>query len=324
MDIIEKIKKENLIGRGGAGYPTWQKWKAVKTAKGDKKYVVCNASEGEPMVDKDKYILENYLDDVINGIKIAMDTIEADEAYFYLNKNYFKNFENKIKLASKGINLKIFKKPDGYISGEETTILNVIEGRIKEPRMKPPYPTEKGLFGCPTLINNVETFYYVSKIAKGEYKKTRFYSIAGDAKKKGTYELAEDMAIGQILTGTKNMPDFEFFVQVGGGASGEILTSDELERPVSGMGSIIIYNKEKTNPLLLMRKWADFFVKGNCDKCAPCREGVYRIKEILKGEKINYDGLKNILFVLETTSFCALGKNVSRPFNSLISKVLND
>jgi NADH:ubiquinone oxidoreductase subunit F (NADH-binding) len=225
-------------------------------------------------------------------------------------------------VAGKDFGLKVFKKPDGYISGEETTILNNIEGKIKEPRLKPPYPTEVGLFGCPTLINNVETFYYIFKISRGEYKNTRFFCISGDTRKKGVFELADNLTIRQILKETNNLPDSDFFVQVGGGAAGEILLPNELDKPVCGMGSIIIFDKQKTDLYLLMKKWADFFITGNCDKCTPCREGVYRIREILKDKKIDKEVLQDICLVLDKTSFCPLGKSVSRPFSSLISKLL--
>lgn len=324
-DIISKLKTANLIGRGGAGFPTWQKWEGVLNAKGNVKYVVCNASEGEPLVFKDKYILENYLEDVINGIGIAAQTIDAKECYVYLNKNYFKTLGKEIEKAGKKLKLKVFKKPEGYISGEETTILNNIEGKLKEPRLKPPFPTEAGLFGCPTLINNVETFYHISKIDKGEYKGTKFFCITGDIKKKGVYELPENYTVKQALEATNNMPDFDFFVQSGGGAAGEILLKNELDRPVFGMASIVVFDKEKTDTFSLMKKWADFFISGNCDKCTPCREGVYRIKEILKNSqngKVNKDILKDLCLVLDETSFCPLGRSVSRPFKSLIDKIL--
>jgi NADH:ubiquinone oxidoreductase subunit F (NADH-binding) len=208
------------------------------------------------------------------------------------------------------------------LAGEETTLLNAIEGRERlEPRIKPPFPPQEGLWGYPTLINNVETFYFVSKIAKNEYKNTRFYSISGDVKNKGVFELSADCSIKQTLMETENYPNFDFFAQVGGGASGEILLEKELGRPVCGSGAILIFNKKKINPIALMKKWADFFIKENCDKCVPCREGTIRIKEILKEKKINKKKLQDIFFALKETSFCAFGKSVPLPFESLLSKV---
>ncbi|MDD3386348.1 MAG: NADH-ubiquinone oxidoreductase-F iron-sulfur binding region domain-containing protein [Candidatus Pacebacteria bacterium] len=313
MDIIKKIKEAGLKGRGGGSFSTALKWELAKKAQGKEKYVICNAAEGEPNVFKDKYILDNYLEDVINGIKIAKNFISAKSAYIYLNKNY---------TISEDIgDIIIFKKDSGYIGGEETSICEAIEGKRVEPRRKPPFLTESGLFGCPTLLNNVETFYCVSKIAKGEYNHSRFFSINGDVLNQGVYELREDITIFQALKETKNYPEFDFFAQVGGGASGEIMLPQELNRPVFGAGSITIYNREKTDKYELMEKWAEFFHTGNCDKCVPCREGAFRIYEMIKERNIDYDKLDSIFFSLKKSSFCSLGKSIPLPFESLIKKI---
>lgn len=319
--IIEKLKQADLKGRGGAAYPTWMKWNLVKEAKGEKKYVVCNASEGEPGVFKDKYIFEHYPEEVINGMQLAMEAVGAEEAYIFLNKEYFELFGDKLKEIIGHLNIKLFKKQGGYLSGEETALLNELEWKRPEPRLKPPYPVTNGLFDCPTLINNVETFYCASKIAKEEYKKTRFYSISRDAENPGVFELPEDWSIKKVLEETKNWPKFDFFVQVDGGASGEIFLPNELDNFAKGTGAVIIYNKKMTDPMQLMRKWADFFARNNCDKCTPCREGVYRLKEMLDQDKLDKKIAEELFFAMEETSFCPLGKGVSRPFKSLIEKL---
>lgn len=361
-DIIAKLKESNLLGRSGSGFPVWLKWEMVKNAQADlptvkaglpadhagKKYIVCNAAEGEPFVSKDGFILENYPEEMINGIKIALETIDHSTAYLYLRKDYCKKFGKKLKkmindlsnferskeikiLTEEQILISLFENKYGYLAGEETCLCENIEGKRVEPRIRPPFPVQAGLWGCPTLINNVETFYFVSKITKGEYKKTRFYSIDGEAKNKGVFELPENYSISQILKETNNWPDFDpsllagesgqsFFVQAGGGACGEILLPDELDQPVKGAGSIIIFNRKKINLISLMKKWVDFFLQENCDKCVPCREGIYRIKELLEKKNLNKETLKDIFFVLEETSFCGLGKGVVTPFKSLIDK----
>jgi NADH:ubiquinone oxidoreductase subunit F (NADH-binding) len=320
-NIIEKLKSAKLLGRGGAGFPTGLKWEAVKNAVGEKKYVICNASEGEPSSFKDCFILEKYPGEVVNGIKIAMDEIKADEAYIYLNEKFFPKIENKLREEVKDLPIKIFKKIGNYICGEETTLLNIMEGRYAEPRMKPPYPTQMGLFSRPTLINNVETFYYVSKISKGEYKNTRFYSISGDVKNLGVYELPEDSTTENILEQTNNMPQRDFFIQVGGGACGEIRLMSELGSPICGAGAVVIFDKEKTDPIKLIENWADFFFYGNCDKCVPCREGIYRIREMIKTRKIDKKKLEEILYALEQSSFCPLGRMAATPFKTIFEKV---
>jgi len=167
----------------------------------------------------------------------------------------------------------------------------------------------------------VETFFCVSKIAKGDYKNTRFYSISGDIKNPGVYELPENWSIKKILNKTDNFPAFNFFVQINGGAGGEIFNNEELSITVSGSGAILVYNFEKAKPLSLINQWLNFFYNENCGKCVPCREGILRLKEILAEKKPNLDTIKDILFALKETSYCALGKSVPIPIESLIKKI---
>ncbi len=318
-DIISQIEKTNLLGRSGSMFPVAKKWKIVKESIAPKKYVICNASEGEIETYKDYFILKNFLEEVINGIKIALDFLGAEKGYIYLNKNYFDELAETIKDLG-GEKIEVVKKEGGYIGGEETSILEAIEGRRPEPRIKPPYPSEKGLWGYPTLINNVESFYCVSKISKNEYNYTRFYSIYGDALNKGVFEFPEEITIRELLKETDNIPSFDYFLQVGGGGGGVIMLKEETGELIKNLASIIIYNKEETDPFLLMKNWAEFFLYGNCDKCTPCREGIYRIMEMAK-EK-DFKEIDDIFFVLENTSLCPLGKVAVNPFRSLIEKII--
>lgn len=327
--LIEQLKQSGLLGRSGSNFPVWKKWEAVKQATSAKKFVICNASEGEPEVFKDAFILENYLSEVIDGIKIAINEVGASTAYIYLNKNFYLKYKNKLFGLIENSPIELFEKPNGYLAGEETAILSAIEGRRVEPRIKPPYPTEKGLWGKPTLINNVETFYWVSKIAKVEYQNKRFYCVSGDPSagsgqvpNKGVFELPESYSIEQILKETKNYPNFPFFLQVGGGVIGEILLDSELDKPIKGLASIIIFDKEKTNPMDLMKKWAEFLIQENCDQCAPCREGLYRIKESLQQPELNKKRLQEIFAVLEKTSLCPFGRTAYLPFKTTLEKLL--
>lgn len=333
MDIIEKLKKAELKGRGGAEFPTGLKWEMVKKEKAEKKYVICNASEGEPGVFKDGYILENYPEEVVEGMKIAIKNLGDNvSGYIYLRKDYFEKFKEKLEKLVAKLPIELFCETGGYLCGEESTLIESIEGKREEPRVKPPFPTQKGLFGFPTLVNNVETFYYVSKIAKGEYKKTRFYSIcfahlpAGiierEPYRKGVFELSEDMTIGEILEKTKNTPPFEFFLQIGGGASGKIIKKEEIGEKVCGAGAIVIYNLKETDPVLLLKEWVSFFMRENCDKCVPCREGLFRIYEDLEDGKIDKKILNDIIFVLEKASFCGLGKGAAMAIKTFSEKIL--
>ncbi|MCK9393576.1 MAG: NADH-ubiquinone oxidoreductase-F iron-sulfur binding region domain-containing protein [Candidatus Paceibacterota bacterium] len=320
-EIISKLKEANLLGRGGANFPVWQKWEAVVKNSDPEKYIVCNGAEGEPDVHKDEYIIRNYPNDLVDGIKIAINEISAKKAYLYLNHNYYNDYKD-ILLASIGnAPIEIIEKGRGYIAGEETAICTFIEHGYVSPRQKPPFISDAGLWGKPTLLNNVETFYYVSKVDKGEYNGKRFVSIEGDVDNSGTFEKSIDLTITEILKDTNNYPDFDFFVQVGGGAEGLIMLASELDVPLSGCGALKIFNTKATDIFALMEYWADFLNCGNCDKCVPCREGLYRIFEMIKSRNIDKEKLFDLFDVLEKTSFCALGRGASGPFKSLILKL---
>ncbi len=322
-DIIKKISQSGILGRSGSAFPVGQKWQMVKKEKAGKKYIVCNVASGEPYVLKDEYILKHFIPEVVKGVEIALQTIDRSSAYIYLRKDFYARFKRQLSQLTANKPISLIKKSGGYLAGEETALCQVIEGKRPEPRLKPPFPTQRGLFNCPTLINNVETFYYISKIADNNYDYTRFYTINGEARNKGVYVLPLDWSIERVLRETGNWPEFDFFLQVGGGASGEITTASEAKKkPVSGPGAIIIYDKKKIDPNKLMLQWADFFMKENCDKCVPCREGTYRIREIIKQKKLNKKLLNELDLALKETSLCGLGKIVSRPFIGLINKVI--
>jgi len=324
MDILNKIRKAGLVGRGGAGFPTADKWEAVKKAKGANKYVVCNASEGEPGVAKDSYILENFSKEVVDGMKKAIDFLGAEKAYIYINHNYYKKFnKNLAKIIGKAL-IEFFIKPidSGYIGGEESSILNAIEGRRVEPRLRPPFPTTSGLWGCPTLINNVETFYNVSLVMSNRCKKERFYTISGDCLWTGVFSFPQSWTIEKILKETKNYPKFPFFIQVGGEGSGEVLDSSQLRRPASGAGSITVYSVLKHKPENLIKGWLDFFLNESCGKCTPCREGVYRLREIMDLPNSDWRLFVDLLNNLEEISFCGLGCVVPIPIKSYVNNVL--
>ena len=322
IDIINQLKIANLLGRGGAAFPTWQKWELVKNFKSDKKYIVANGSEGEPGTLKDGYILANYPEQLIAGIKIALETIDHSEAFIFLNKQYFRQHKERLTKLIGQLPITIFEEQGGYLSGEETMLCQEIEKSLLRPRQKPPFTAQVGIWGKPTLINNIETFYYVAKIAAQEYKQTRFYSISGDIPHGGVYEFPIAWDINKVLLESKNWPQGDFFVSVGGGASGEVLLANELHRPTPGGGVIVVYDKKHTDPYQLLVKWADFFIAENCDKCTPCREGIYRLREMFKTRNLDKKTMTELIFILENTSFCPLGKMAALPFKTLVSKLL--
>jgi len=327
-NLIKNLKKAAIVGRGGAGFPTGSKWEMVKNAPGSPKYVICNASEGEMGVFKDLYILEHHLDKVLKGMTLAMDYLKTKHAFFNLNYNYFKKLKGKLipalkRLKTKGYDFTIFEEHPSYIGGEETALLNSIEGKRAQPRIKPPFPVEVGLFGKPTLINNVETFYDVALAAAGKFDHKRFFCIGGKAPNRGVFRLPADSKLEDILKKTRNWPRFDFFVQVGGGASGLVLNPDQLKaKTMFGAGSIEIY-KSKMKPYDLLMRWFKFYSEESCGKCTPCREGTYHLHELLKNHKtIPWKEVMELVDAMEKTSFCALGRSIGLPVKSYRQNVL--
>ncbi len=335
-DILSKIIDAELVGRGGASFPVAKKWAAVKEALRKKKtgYIVINGAEGEPGVDKDGFIINKYPEEVINGASVALDFLGKDKiksVYFFLNHDYYAKYAPGLKkvlelkkysvLAKKLVF--IVKQLDlTYISGEETALLNLIEGKKIEPRLKPPYPTVQGLFGEPTLVNNTETFYNVSLVARGKYKGQRFYTVTGAVRRRGVFELPNSLTIREILEKTGNLPSVKFFVQVGGGAAGEVLHFNQLDRPVGGVGSIMVYDALKTDHLKLIRYWLNFFHEQSCGQCTTCREGTYRLWELVNADKFDEQLFKDLVDFLDEASFCYLGRSLPVPIRSYFSNIL--
>ncbi len=324
MNIISKIKKAILVGRGGACFPVAIKWEAVKRASGEKKYVVCNAAEGEPGVKKDFFILENYPEKVIDGMKLAMNFIGAQKSIIYINHKYQKKLGKNLEKAIGDLPIVLFTKPldAGYIGGEESSLLNAMEGKRIEPRIRPPFPTEAGLWGCPTLINNVETFYNVSLVNSDEYINKRFFTVSGDCLNEGVYNLPSSYTIEKILKETDNYPKFLFFVQIGGDGSGEVLNSSQLKKKASGAGSITVYSIQKYSFKKIIRKWLEFSVNESCGQCTPCREGNYRLLEIIDSDSQDWKLFYELLSNLRNSSFCSLGCAVPIPIQSFIKNVM--
>jgi NADH:ubiquinone oxidoreductase subunit F (NADH-binding) len=328
-DILEKIREANLVGRGGAGFPAHVKWSAVQKAEAKKKYVICNVSERELGVFKDFHILQNHAEKVFEGILIAMEYVGSNECYFNFNADYYEKLKDSIDALTekygkeKSVHFHVFKEAPSYIGGEETALMNSIEGKRLQPRLKPPYPTEAGLFGKPTLIHNAETFYNVALVAHDAFENKRFYSISGEVRKEGVYHLPSDLTVLQVLDQTDNLPDFDYFVQAGGGASGVVLNSEQLaDRTVGGTGSLIVYRLD-ANPRDVLLHWLEFYDAESCGKCAPCREGTYQLHKLVKeNEEIPWEKMEPILDVLDQTSFCPLGRSLPIPVRSYYQNVL--
>ncbi len=322
MEIIKALKESKLTGLGGAGFPTWQKWQLVKEAEDRKRFVICNLSEGEADVFKDEYILIHHLKELIFGIELAADTIMAQKSYIFLNDKYKKYFK-KIKRSTSGRKIEIFIDTGRYLSGEETTLLQVMEGKLRQPKNKPPYPTESGLYGCPTLVNNAETLYRAYLVSTGNYQAKRFYSITADSGKKKIIEASVAAKISEII-GPKIFWSAKF-ARISG-PSGYFLLREKFDQSVDGTGAIRIYGHRRR----IIDGLVDsviFLKSESCGKCTPCREGTYRIAEKIN-QLLDSNSLwdrKEIVEVMveiaeaaKESSFCTLGKSVATPVISTI------
>ena len=328
QNLITKIKKANLVGRGGAEFPTALKWELAKKAKGRPKYVVSNASEGEIGLFKDLYILKHSPGKIFEGMALAMDYLGTREAYFNFNKKYYLLVKLKIKslirkYKKRGYNFTVYQEHPSYIGGEETALLNAIEGKRVQPRLKPPYPAEAGLFGKPTLVHNIETLFNVACVADGSYEHKRFYCISGEGRHQGVYHLPENWNLQKILEHINHVPEFDFFVQIGGSASGLILNQNQLKNhKMIGAGSMEIY-PASTKPWDLLLKWFKFYAEESCGKCTPCREGTYQLYELIKNnKKIPWKKVLEIINTMEKTSLCGLGTSIGVPVRSYLANVI--
>lgn len=313
-NLIKKIEKHQLLGRGCNNFLVATKWLAVKNAPGKEKFVICNVSESEPGVFKDQYILEHWPEQVITGIGLAIKNIGATKGFIYLNPKYYQQFHDYLlpEIEAQKLNIEIYQKPlHDYVGGEETAIINALSGKRIEPRLKPPFPTTQGFLNQPTLVNNCETFYTVYLISKNEYKNTRFYCLSGAEIKPTVKELPLQITVKKMLESFGHKPKPEYFYQVGGGAAGFCYHYRQLNRPFDGITSVIVHRTETPEKNLIMH-WLDFFVHESCGQCVPCREGTYRLKILL--EKYYAEGvmdqkiLDDLIFSLQNTSFCPLGK----------------
>ena len=328
--VIKTVKDSGLRGRSGSNYPTGVKWEAVSSVKGEK-YLICNADEGEPGTFKDRFILDKNPALLIEGIAIASYAMDAHRAIIYLRGEYSylkKKLERQIKNSNRylkqiGLDIKVVLGAGAYICGEESAILESIEGHRPIVRKKPPYPAQYGLYGKPTCINNVETLANVPLILSGKWNPKLFlFCISGDVRKPGVYELETGMPLGKVLSlaKPKENPKAVYF-----GAAGGCLPYKNFEnlplddKSVADKGAMLgsralIIAGESRSAAEMSKVFAEFFVHESCGYCTPCREGTFRILEIMR-KLLNGDAIKcdlilldRLAFLIRDTSYCGLGK----------------
>lgn len=352
-NVLYELKESKLKGRGGAGFPTSTKWMLVAAAKADKKYIICNADEGEPGTFKDRVLLLEYPELVFDGMVIGGYTIGAQMGIVYLRGEYeymlasledYLDEMRKDNLLGENIcgregfnfDIKIFLGSGAYVCGEETALIESLEGHRGEARNRPPYPVNTGYDGMPTSVNNVETFASICHIVLkgGEWYRqfgtdkssgSKLFSISGDCEKPGVYELPWGTKISELLelVGAKNTKA----VQVGG-ASGTCLNKTQFDRTlayedVATGGSIIIFNEHRSM-LHVLKNFMEFFVEESCGQCTPCRIGNVKLLEGVKMlEKGNFtfayiNKLKDLGRTMQLASKCGLGQSSPNSFLSIL------
>jgi NADH:ubiquinone oxidoreductase subunit F (NADH-binding) len=371
-EVCDIIESSGLRGRSGGGYPTGLKWKQALKTSANARYLICNAKESDPGSFSDRTILESDPHHLIEGMSIAAYAIGASNAILYL-KSGSDLARNRVQKAidmareygiighniySSGYNLDISIKiePGAFVCGEETALINSLEGKRGMPRLKPPYPTTWGLSGKPTVINNVETIMNVPLIMQNGpewYRSigtesspgTKVFAITGRGRMSGVVEVEMGTTLKSILEdivdGIKDGKEFKA-IQLGG-ASGSFITSEDIETPVDfdamkqkgfgmGAGGFVVVD-ETTCMVDLVRYYMEFIRKESCGKCIPCREGTGRMLEILESvikKPANEDSgttlerfkgvmqLETISAVMKDTSLCGLGQTAPNPFVSAL------
>ncbi len=347
--VIEEVKKSNMRGRGGAGFPTGLKWEFCRKAKGDKKYIFCNADEGEPGTFKDRVILTERPKLLFEGMVIAAYAVGASEGILYLRYEY-KYLQNYLELLLQGarernllgkdiagikgfnFDIRIQFGAGAYVCGEESALIESAEGKRGEPRDRPPFPVEKGYLEQPTAVNNVETFCSVVKVLLngGEWYRsfgtndstgTKVLSISGDCKFPGVYEIEWGFTVNDILEMSGAEHDVQA-VQVGG-PSGSLIGAEDFSRvlcfaDLATGGSIIIFNNSRDLIKDVVLNFTEFFIEESCGSCSTCRilpiELKHKVEKIISGHGVKQD-LDDMLEwskVLKA-SRCGLGHTAANP-----------
>jgi len=362
-DIIEEVKTSALRGRGGAGFPTGLKWSFMPRQSKGQKYIVCNSDEGEPGTCKDRDILRYNPHQLIEGMAIAGYCIGADAGYNYIRGEFwepYERFENALKEAREAgylgnnlfgsdFNFELYAHLGGgaYICGEETALLESIEGKKGQPRFKPPFPASFGLYGKPTTINNTETLASVPVIVekggqwfleqgKPNNGGTKIFSVSGNVKRPGNYEIAMGTPFSELLEMCGGMKDgYKLKAVIPGGSSAPVIPGEQMmdvtmdydairdAGSMLGSGAVIILD-DKTCMVNALARLSHFYQEESCGQCTPCREGtgwlsrmVHRI-EHGHGKQEDIDLLDKVAGDIMGRTICALGEAASLPVKGFI------
>jgi [NiFe] hydrogenase diaphorase moiety large subunit len=346
-DICQEVLDSDLKGRGGAGFPTGLKWRFTSQEKDPVKYVVCNADEGEPGTFKDREILEQVPGKVFCGMAVAARAIGAKTGYIYLRGEYkfqipklneaLVKFHQTMDEFNLNFRIQIRLGSGAYICGEESALFESIEGKRGEPRNKPPYPTVSGLFGKPTVINNVETLVHTvmimqygaehfKELGTKDSRGSKVFSVSGDTPKAGIYELELGMSVDEFV---QEFGDGDTKAVQVGGASGFCVPRKRFEETIIGFegvptgGSMKLFNSTRSMYNVL-HNYLDFFTEESCGQCTPCRVGCQQllkgVEAVKRGDKNSryLDELVKLAKTMKRASKCGLGQSVGNAFGSIV------
>lgn len=363
QQVIDEMKKSGLRGRGGAGFPTWMKWNLARGSVGDQKYVICNADEGDPGAYMDRSVLEGDPHSVLEGMIIAGYAIGASQGFVYIRAEYplaITRVEKALKqayergllgnniLGSKfSFNLEIRLGAGAFVCGEETALIASVEGKRGTPRPRPPFPSDRGLWDKPTIINNVETLANISVIFEkgGDWfgaigteksKGTKVFAVTGKVKHSGLVEIPMGTPLRDIVYSISGgvLSNKKLIAVQTGGPSGGVIPEKFLNTPVSyehltelgsimGSGGMIVM--DETDCLVDISKfYLRFCVDESCGKCAPCRIGGYQMLSVLekitegKGTDEDIAAIRRIAQGMQKASLCALGQTAPNPVMSTL------
>ena len=340
-DVLSQLERSGLKGMGGAGFSVFKKWKFLE-GKPKPRAIVVNADEGEPGTFKDRLCFETSPHKVLEGMLIAAWVVEAEEAYIYLRDEYpqvrqilLKEIE-AIEAAglNKGVTIHLRRGAGAYICGEESALLESIEGKRGLPRNRPPYPAEQGLFGKPTLINNVETLYWVTEILRNGSDwyiaegRPRFYSVSGRIKNPGVVRAPSGVTATKLINDyCGGMADGHHFkAYLPGGASGGILPASLAEIPLDfgtleeygcfvGSAAVVVFSDQDQIPDVA-QNLIKFFADESCGQCTPCRLGCEKMIELIQKEKLDENLIEDLTTVMQDASICGLGQAAPNPLVS--------
>lgn len=360
---LSEVENSGLTGRGGAGFPVGRKWRFVAQAERTPKIVICNADESEPLIFKDRVLIDTNPHQILEGMAIAAHATGAQEGYIYIRGEYASQARRleraiheaelagwlgaKIQGNKFSFHIHVHRGAGAYICGEETALIESLEGKRGEPRPRPPYPPTYGYLGLPTLVNNVESYAAVPSILRngGQWYRnlstastpgTKMYMLLGHVNRPGLFEAPFGLTLRQVIDefGGGMLAGSKFHFALTGGAAGTIVPVHLLDIPIDyasaaqgvslGAGAFLVCD-QTVSPLHFLRELLRFFAFESCGKCTPCRIGTQRSFEILesmaesKGKPGNGEELLHLANVLQVASFCGLGQSVAIPMKSALT-----